>query len=105
MAELNTMLSEIDPMVSLKLSDYEKIMKYIKLLEDAPSTDNPYKKAFEGFINRLNNDNREGSGYLPLEYSAGQFIIQRINQSLDNNNLKLERIGNLNNLLVKIVPK
>ena len=100
------MLSEIDPMVSLKLSDYEKIMKYIKILEDAPSTDNPYKKAFEGFINRINTDTIENTGRVDvLDYRSKQFVSQTLHGILDANSLKLERIGNLHNSLVKIVPK
>lgn len=105
MSELNTMVSEISPMVTLKLSDYEKIMNYIKVLEDAPSTDNPYKKAFETFINRINTDTIENTGTMDLDYRAKEYIIRRIHNILDANSLRLERTGNLNNSLVKIVSK
>lgn len=103
MSELNTMLSEIDPMVSLKLSDYEKIMKYIKILEDAPSNENAYKKSLESFVNGLNSSiNNMGIGF---DYSTTQSIYQKIHSVLDANSLRLERTGNLHNSLLKVVPK
>lgn len=108
MSNFNTIVSEIDPMVSLKLSDYEKIMKYIKILEDAPTADNQYKKAFEDFLNRMNRDNMAASpinNMMALDYNTQQIIKAKLDNALDAYGLRLERSGNIYESQIKIVPK